>query len=277
MPKNSKTVTQKMSHQLVTNKEVHNLSMNNDNNKLIINSVRSMNYLGSDNRQLPAKKRQIMYDEFPNSERQHIQDINKISIAKTDGIEDNYGNDDNFHFLMSLLPYLREVPRNRKMAIRNKLQRVFAEEQDVANNIYSNNAKNDNNNGNNINNNFYLPRPPLYTSGVEEQQQLQLPTLKPPPPYPYANVQPVPGVDVSNNFAASTALPNPAIASAPYGDMNFMQPNLEYANNLTGQQQLQQYINNAASDNNCYGQNTNAIDNTSFLFQPEKPTFTYLQ
>jgi len=165
------------------------------------------------------------------------------------------------------------------MAIRNKLQRVFAEEQDVANNIFRDNVKNDNNNGNNINANFYLPRPSFYTGGVQEQQQLQLPTLKPPPPYPYANVQPVPGADVSNNFAASTTLQNPTTASAPYGDVNFMQPNLEYANNLTGQQQLQQYsINNSISNNNnCYGQNTNANDNTSFLFQPEEPTFTYLQ
>ncbi|XP_026819314.1 uncharacterized protein LOC113557978 [Rhopalosiphum maidis] len=36
--------------------------------------------------------------------------------------------DPDYHFLMSLLPYLRKIPEERKMFVRNKLQQVFCEE-----------------------------------------------------------------------------------------------------------------------------------------------------
>lgn len=36
--------------------------------------------------------------------------------------------DPDYHFLMSLLPYLRKVPEERKMFVRTKLQQVFCEE-----------------------------------------------------------------------------------------------------------------------------------------------------
>lgn len=36
--------------------------------------------------------------------------------------------DPDYHFLMSLLPYLRKVPEERKMFVRSKLQQVFCEE-----------------------------------------------------------------------------------------------------------------------------------------------------
>lgn len=36
--------------------------------------------------------------------------------------------DPDYHFLMSLLPYLRKVPEERKMIVRTKLQQVFCEE-----------------------------------------------------------------------------------------------------------------------------------------------------
>nr|CAI5841776.1 unnamed protein product [Callosobruchus analis] len=38
--------------------------------------------------------------------------------------------DPDYHFLMSLLPYLRKVPEERKMLVRTKLQRVFCEEEE---------------------------------------------------------------------------------------------------------------------------------------------------
>lgn len=36
--------------------------------------------------------------------------------------------DPDYHFLMSLLPYLRKIPEERKMFVRTKLQQVFCEE-----------------------------------------------------------------------------------------------------------------------------------------------------
>ncbi|KAG8233818.1 hypothetical protein J437_LFUL008039, partial [Ladona fulva] len=37
--------------------------------------------------------------------------------------------DADFHFLMSLLPYLRKVPKQRKMLVRTKLQQIFCDEE----------------------------------------------------------------------------------------------------------------------------------------------------
>lgn len=37
--------------------------------------------------------------------------------------------DADFHFLMSLLPYLRKVPEERKMLVRTKLQQIFSDEE----------------------------------------------------------------------------------------------------------------------------------------------------
>lgn len=39
--------------------------------------------------------------------------------------------DPDYHFLMSLLPYLRKVPQERKMFVRTKLQQVFCEEEGI--------------------------------------------------------------------------------------------------------------------------------------------------
>ncbi|XP_055842633.1 uncharacterized protein LOC129909584 [Episyrphus balteatus] len=47
---------------------------------------------------------------------------------KNDGAEKIVENAD-YHFLMSLLPYLKKVPEDRKMFVRNKLQQVFCDEQ----------------------------------------------------------------------------------------------------------------------------------------------------
>lgn len=40
--------------------------------------------------------------------------------------------DADYHFLMSLLPYLRKVPEERKLVVRTKLQQVFCDEQTLA-------------------------------------------------------------------------------------------------------------------------------------------------
>lgn len=61
-------------------------------------------------------------DQFPTSiEKQTLQKLN---------VNENRDEDENFQFLMSLLPYLREVPKKRKLIVRHKLQKVFIDEQE---------------------------------------------------------------------------------------------------------------------------------------------------
>lgn len=51
----------------------------------------------------------------------------KIQMYK-DRTSASQNEDPDYHFLMSLLPYLKKVPEERKMFVRTKLQQVFCEE-----------------------------------------------------------------------------------------------------------------------------------------------------
>lgn len=57
----------------------------------------------------------------------------KRDMHRTSGAGDGSGGrreeDENERFLLSLLPYLREVPGHRKLAVRHELQKVFIDEQ----------------------------------------------------------------------------------------------------------------------------------------------------
>ncbi|XP_060874418.1 uncharacterized protein LOC132948115 [Metopolophium dirhodum] len=82
--------------------------------------------------QLPAKKRKTnkhdAISDLLNIERQkllHFTKINENSQKKKSIIED-----ESFHFMVSLVPYLQELPENRKLIVRHKLQQVFLEEQE---------------------------------------------------------------------------------------------------------------------------------------------------
>nr|CAD7460834.1 unnamed protein product [Timema tahoe] len=44
---------------------------------------------------------------------------------------DDEDNDGDYHFLMSLLPFIKSIPRSRKMVVRLKLQQVLCEEEGV--------------------------------------------------------------------------------------------------------------------------------------------------
>lgn len=82
--------------------------------------------------QLPAKKKKTnkndAISDLLNIERQklhHFSKINENSQKKNPIIED-----ESFHFMVSLVPYLQELPDNRKLLIWHKLQQVFLEEQE---------------------------------------------------------------------------------------------------------------------------------------------------
>lgn len=77
--------------------------------------------------QTSARKKQVLSnasnDQFPTTS------IEKQTLQKPNANE-NRVEDENFQFLMSLLPYLREVPKKRKLIVRHKLQKVFIDEQE---------------------------------------------------------------------------------------------------------------------------------------------------
>ncbi|CAI6370203.1 unnamed protein product [Macrosiphum euphorbiae] len=63
-------------------------------------------------------------------------EIEKQKLERFDNIKentknsDNYKDDEDFHFLMSLLPHLRDLPKQRKLSVRLKLQQVLMEEEE---------------------------------------------------------------------------------------------------------------------------------------------------
>jgi len=50
------------------------------------------------------------------------------SYGFDDTIGTETGEDEDYHFLMSLLPHLKEIPKNRKLFVRQKLQQVIIDE-----------------------------------------------------------------------------------------------------------------------------------------------------
>ncbi|KAL5237983.1 hypothetical protein ACI65C_005393 [Semiaphis heraclei] len=236
----------------MSNPEVNDLTENgNDDGKLIISSLNlhHLNYRqggigsssGSDNRlriPIPTKRRQFGYDEHPNFERQYIQNINiPTAISDSDGVAQIH--DDNYHFLMSLLPYLREVPKNRKIVIRHKLQKVFVEEQE---------RKSIGRNNNTSNQNFPAPYSRVFMSDPPHHPA-QTPRL-PPPPYPMYKQDAVynyvpSAASASASASATVPLPNASASSSTlFADLiGQQQPSLqEYPasiqrNHRRGQQQ----------------------------------------
>ena len=66
-------------------------------------------------------------------EQQKLKEFKKkVEVSSTEKITQ----DADYHFLMSLLPYLRKVPEKRKMLVRMKLQQIFCDENDIARQPY---------------------------------------------------------------------------------------------------------------------------------------------
>lgn len=76
-----------------------------------------------------ARKKQALIhasnDQLPTASIEKQITLQKLNNNRVD--------DENFQFLMSLLPYLREVPKKRKLIVRHKLQKVFIDEQERSN------------------------------------------------------------------------------------------------------------------------------------------------
>ncbi|XP_022176166.1 nuclear transcription factor Y subunit gamma-like [Myzus persicae] len=241
----------------MSNAEIHDLTdSDREDGKLIISSMnfQRLNYRpgssGSDNRlriPIPIKRRHLGQDDYPNFERQYIQNINIPTAAKTesdaDGVVQNQ--DDNYHFLMSLLPYLREVPKNRKMVIRHKLQKVFVEEQErksVGRSAPPNNPG------------FNHFQQPFARAFVPDPPQHHVPQTPrhPPPPYPVYKQEVGYNNYVPSATAASMPLQNAsASTSTALGDLlvqqQQQQPILQQFAAPTGHQQLQSYANSNSS------------------------------
>lgn len=74
-------------------------------------------------------------DEFKNDVDIDFQTSESLEQHHSNTITSNIQNnedpeeDENFHYLMSLLPYLQEVPKHRRLSVMCKLQKVFLDEQ----------------------------------------------------------------------------------------------------------------------------------------------------
>lgn len=81
------------------------------------------------NIQTPSKRK-----KFKNNPIADLIEIEKQKLKRFDTIKDNteksdnYKDDEDFHFLMSMLPHLKEIPKQRKLSVRMKLQQVLIEE-----------------------------------------------------------------------------------------------------------------------------------------------------
>jgi len=95
-----------------------------------------------------------------NSRRQRVRNANTLN-AKTDDDDD-----DDYYFFTSLLPYPRDVPRNIRIRIRNKVHRVFVEQLEKYNN-----AKNEEPS----NNHTPSPSPPNSQPIIPEEELPQVP------------------------------------------------------------------------------------------------------
>lgn len=79
-------------------------------------------------------KQTSLYSEFEMHQDQDVLD----SLGQTTNLDSastavgasgiSYGDED-YHFLMSILPHLRDIPKHRKLAVRQKLQQIILDEQ----------------------------------------------------------------------------------------------------------------------------------------------------
>lgn len=59
-------------------------------------------------------------------------------ISKRPSVDMNETDDDSYQFLVSLLPYLRQIPKHRKLTVRHRLQRVLIDEENTIYVAYNN-------------------------------------------------------------------------------------------------------------------------------------------
>lgn len=121
---------------------------------------------------LSLRRRGLMRVTRRNARRERVQNGNTSNLT----IDDN----DDFHFFMSLLPYLQDVPRYIRLRIRDQVQRVIIQQLEQYNNT------------DNDLNNLNLPspsplnyRPTTSQEEMQEVEEVQDPIQIPLPVYPY--------------------------------------------------------------------------------------------
>lgn len=111
---------------------INNYHTNNDSSILETSSITQNTSYESHQDECPSTSRlqQIVNDttvnECPRVQKRVLQKLNIINEKKFK----NHEEDENYQFLMSLLPYLRDVPKHRKLTVRHKLQKVFIDEEE---------------------------------------------------------------------------------------------------------------------------------------------------
>ena len=73
-------------------------------------------------KKIPRLNNAAMFKKLVTLEEQKVEMFKeRNSVSKIE--------DADYHFLMSLLPYMRKIPEERKMYVRTKLQQVFCDEE----------------------------------------------------------------------------------------------------------------------------------------------------
>uniref|UniRef100_A0A2S2QRM1 BESS domain-containing protein n=1 Tax=Sipha flava TaxID=143950 RepID=A0A2S2QRM1_9HEMI len=106
---------------------LNNYLTKNDASILETSSItQNTNYMSFQDKRPLRKRRAEVRDTMNACQKRVTQKFNFINEKKIKDLDD----DENYQFLMSLLPHLRDIPKHRKLIIRHKLQKVFIDEEE---------------------------------------------------------------------------------------------------------------------------------------------------
>lgn len=186
---------------------LNNYFTNNDSSILETSSITcNANYISCQEKCPPKKKKLEASNTINECQKRVVQKLNVINEKMINNLDE----DENYQFLMSLLPHLRDVPKHRKLMIRHKLQKVFIDEED-------------------------RNRLSGYTTKITQHTPI---SSRPPPPYPKTEF----------NFVVpqtpSAAFVNTQQTNIEYSTMNMMSYNNNTATNSSMNNQLKTRTNN---------------------------------
>ncbi|XP_014271139.1 uncharacterized protein [Halyomorpha halys] len=91
-----------------------------------VNSKLFENHTYQAKRKLETKYESEVINQFLQLEMRKMEQFERMQkMRKT---SEDFEDDEDYHFLMSLLPHLRDIPKNRKLSARMRLQKVLMEE-----------------------------------------------------------------------------------------------------------------------------------------------------
>lgn len=89
------------------------------------------NQINQAKRKLETRNETEAINQFLQLEMRKMEQLERMQKIKKSS--ENLEYDEDYHFLMSLLPHLRDIPKKRKLSARMRLQQVLLEEIEMAN------------------------------------------------------------------------------------------------------------------------------------------------